>query len=39
MKYMNDQGIFVSQVHKRNDVHTCLKNLEQIIKFRQARKK
>tara|TARA_B100000575_G_C23079456_1_gene621846 strand:+ start:305 stop:1450 length:1146 start_codon:yes stop_codon:yes gene_type:complete len=25
MKYMNDQGIFVSQVHKRNDVHTCFK--------------
>ena len=28
MKYMNDQGIFVSQVHKRNDVHTCFKKFK-----------
>jgi dTDP-4-amino-4,6-dideoxygalactose transaminase len=31
MKYMKECGIAVSQVHERNDIHTCVKDYRALL--------
>ena len=31
MKYMKECGIAVSQVHERNDIHTCVKKYRSLL--------
>jgi dTDP-4-amino-4,6-dideoxygalactose transaminase len=31
MKYMKECGIAVSQVHERNDIHTCVKEFRSLL--------